>query len=447
VAVLPVAPPPLPGELLASWIGRLACLYGVPPHCLWNELAGLPPAGFGWGDHSSGAGVPFLEQVGRVASAARLGGRALFATTMSAMLPDAPAAWLRSTTVSASWVPWCPACLREDLARHRVPHLRRLWAAGCVVVCPSHRVPLVDICPCCQRPAHPVFCWVPHWPMLACTACGALLSVGDGVPDATRASAEVLAGAARSAAVIGAGWLQARLLRALRGHPITRPCAGDLTPSRFVAAVEGLVGHLLSPLGIVRGARSDTAGRIGAGPPPRCSPVGLEAREAFAVMTAAAALLALPETELNTQSEWHYQRGEPIGLERLWTSPGGGGAVLRCPPEQLLDAVGSIGVAVALAVLGDPVIATYMAGRRRAAPLPRARFRTHRPRPQQEDRFSRLARRILADPESASRVRAAPTPAARSRLLGRLARAVLDAEHRPLLRPSPARRSLGPAVL
>ena len=46
--VLPAAPPPSPGELLAFWVGRLACLYDAPPQDLWCELAGSAPAEFGW---------------------------------------------------------------------------------------------------------------------------------------------------------------------------------------------------------------------------------------------------------------------------------------------------------------------------------------------------------------------------------------------------------------
>jgi hypothetical protein len=77
VALLPVAPPPLAGELLGSWVGRLAALYDAPPQYLWNVLAGLPASGFVW----DGGRVPWPEQVSRVAAAARLEVRVLAATT------------------------------------------------------------------------------------------------------------------------------------------------------------------------------------------------------------------------------------------------------------------------------------------------------------------------------------------------------------------------------
>ena len=151
-SVLPIAPPPFPGELLASWFGRLACCYDAPPWALWHEIAGSAPAEFGWNDTGVSVSGQLSEPLCRIAIAARLNASTVVETTASAAFPAAPATWLRSLTVSMSQIPWCPACLSGDVRDNRAPYLRKGWAAGCVVVCSQHRTPLVDTCPECGRP-------------------------------------------------------------------------------------------------------------------------------------------------------------------------------------------------------------------------------------------------------------------------------------------------------
>lgn len=430
MAVLPLAPPPLPGELLASWIGRLACLYDAPSDLLWYELAGSPAVEVApIGDHQPG-GSGLGEQLARIAIATRSEVGAVTATAMSVMLPAAPASWLRSEVVSTYQVPWCPACLRDDAAHHRPPYLRRLWAAGCVVVCPRHQAALVDTCSGCQRRTRPVFRWERRGPVLVCAACEALLhdyATGSSC-DAGNGPTGSLAGDCHSAAISGAGWLQAKLLRALRGHPAA--VCRDATPARTLPIVEALVGYLLFPLGIVRDVGWPATGPKGTPTSPRRSPTGLPARDAFAVAAAVAALLALPDEELDDRFEgalWRQRTlGEPIDLSRLWLHPADGGGVLRCDRQHVFTASQDIGVAVALAVLGDPVIAAYLAARRSVAALP--------PRstpPEENDRFLEMAQRILTDPANVVRLAAARTPAVRRRLLGRLAREALRAAELP----------------
>jgi hypothetical protein len=431
MAVLPLAPPPLPGELLASWIGRLACLYDAPPEGLWYELAGSPAAELALIGHNQPSGNSLLEQCAPIAIATRLEVGAVAATAMSVMLPAAPAAWLRSEIVSTYQVPWCPACLRDDVAHHRPPYLRRLWAAGCVVVCPRHRAALVDTCPGCQRRTRPVFRWEGRGPVLVCATCEALLhdyATGSS-SDAGNGPTGSLAGDCPSAAILGAGWLQTKLLRALRGHPVA--VCRDITPARTLPIVEALVGYLLFPLGIVRDAGWPATESNGTPAPPRCTPTGLAAQDAFAVAAAVAALLALPDEELDERfvgALWRQRTlGEPIDLSPLWLHPGEGGGVLRCDRQHVFMAARDIGVAVALMVLGDPVIAAYLAARRSVAVPPRRSA----PPPEEDDRLLQMAQRILTDPANVVRLAAARTPAARRRLLGRLAREALQAAGPP----------------
>lgn len=89
--VLPAAPPPSPGELLASWIGRLACLYDAPPQDLCYELVGSAPAEFGWNGSGRTIGGQLLEQFSRDVSGFLVSGLlARRCGERSAAIPAAP---------------------------------------------------------------------------------------------------------------------------------------------------------------------------------------------------------------------------------------------------------------------------------------------------------------------------------------------------------------------
>lgn len=418
--LLPLAPPPLAGELLASWIGRLAALYGVPPQYLWNTLAGLPASGFAW----DGAGVPWVEQIGREAAAARLDPRTLAATTVEGMFPGAPAGWLRPTRISISRIPWCPACLREDQAQGRVPHLRRLWAAGCMAVCPRHLVPLTDVCPRCGCSAPPRFHWIGRGPVVACGRCHARLS-GDGALALPAGDAgEPRIGAVPPAAVIATRRVQTMLLQALRGRPIMTPDGLPIAALEVIETVEHLIEDLLFPLGII--AQPRPVMPVPAGRGQRLMGLGrLGAAAAFALLAAVAALLALPNPAVMPDGVMVPD------LERLWATPGGGGAMRRLQGRELCEVAGGIGTAIALALRRDPEIAALMAvWPTFVAPAHRARPRRAQPKREVTDRWGALARSILADPRIRARVATAGSPARRRRMLGRLARTALELQRR-----------------
>jgi hypothetical protein len=363
-SVLPIAPPPLPGELLASWFGRLACCYDAPPWALWHEVAGSAPAEFGWNDTGVAISGQLSEPLSRIAIAARLNASTVVETTASAAFPAAPATWLRSLTVSMSQIPWCPACLSGDVTDNRAPYLRKGWAAGCVVVCVQHRTPLVDTCPGCGRQADPIFRWIGGGPVLVCVQCGALLHEGRSAQTAPASFCSLVGTYADDrllAAIAGTSWAQSMILGALRGHPVAGPRHYRLAAAAFIAFVEGLVGDLLYPLGIVRDA--GPASRSWADPG-GYMPAGLPARDAFAVMAAIAAMLALPDPKARGKwrgALWWRQLGAPVDLARLWTRPSEGGAVIRCDERDQSMAAGRIGAAVALTLLGDPEIAAFTA--------------------------------------------------------------------------------------
>jgi hypothetical protein len=97
------------------------------------------------------------------------------------------------------------------------------------------------------------------------------------------------------AAIAGTIWAQSMMVGALRGHPVAGPGYYRLAAAAFIAFVEGLVADLLYPLGIVRDA--DPANRSWADPG-GYMPAGLPARDAFAVMAAIAAVLAMPDAKV-----------------------------------------------------------------------------------------------------------------------------------------------------
>ena len=88
---LPAAPPPLPGEALASWIGRLACLYDTSPQELWCELAGSMPIDFAWSGTGRVIGEELSLPLTCLAGAARLARAILVRTTVTDAFPAAPA--------------------------------------------------------------------------------------------------------------------------------------------------------------------------------------------------------------------------------------------------------------------------------------------------------------------------------------------------------------------
>ena len=143
----PVDVAPAPGELLSSWLHRLALANGVPAR-YFGRVLGL--RGASWSTRLDRA-LPehvlnFLVEQTRV-PAEDIAGLAL--------VPD-PLARLRLRLLTVSQarqasgpqvtsLQYCPACLREDHA----PYFRRGWTLATRVTCFRHGCQLRDICPTC----------------------------------------------------------------------------------------------------------------------------------------------------------------------------------------------------------------------------------------------------------------------------------------------------------
>ena len=145
----PVEVRPAPGELLSSWLHRVAHANGVPPR-YFRAVLGV-------------AGETWSAQLDRhLPDAVR---RLLLDHTSicpeeidGLCLANSPLSTLRlrlrtrpqdagTSTAQSCWLQFCPICLRED----EVPYFRRSWTLATRVSCFRHGCRLRDRCPSCGQ--------------------------------------------------------------------------------------------------------------------------------------------------------------------------------------------------------------------------------------------------------------------------------------------------------
>ena len=153
---LPVAPRPFRDETLSSWLGRIACRYGLEAPALAACLAApddpfdapRPPID----DISSG-----LDQIALWAQASALDPARLRRMTLADRHPQRPLAWflnggpvpLRLATPKSP-SPVCLACFDADWAHGHDGYCRASWLLAERCVCPAHGRMLIDQCPNCH---------------------------------------------------------------------------------------------------------------------------------------------------------------------------------------------------------------------------------------------------------------------------------------------------------
>ncbi len=144
-------------ESLTGYINRLGWTHHISPRAFAAEMIlphvktdlGLPlPAAAMFGAHEAMS----LNGTGPLASA---GGALLKHLTMRTDLHLLTLPWwvgnlprrgqLRKTPA------WCPSCLAEWRTQARPLYQPLFWMFHIVTLCPCHRSPLVDRCPCCQK--------------------------------------------------------------------------------------------------------------------------------------------------------------------------------------------------------------------------------------------------------------------------------------------------------
>ncbi|MGH1417003.1 MAG: TniQ family protein [Geminicoccales bacterium] len=138
---------PAPGELLSSWLHRLALANGVPPQYFGRVLRLTGTAWSGQLDRNLPGHVLDLlvEQAGipaGVIAGLALGPDPLARLRLRLMIkpPKSIASGLQPTRMQ-----YCPACLTEDHA----PYFRRSWTLATRVSCFRHGRRLRDRCPSC----------------------------------------------------------------------------------------------------------------------------------------------------------------------------------------------------------------------------------------------------------------------------------------------------------
>ncbi len=154
---LPVAPRPYRDELLSSWLGRVACRYGLDAASLVGALAAD-------GDCKARKiliddAAPPREDVMLWARACGVDAERVSRLTLARRRPERPRFWFSSQ--GPPWAPTamrsppvCCACFESDRAAGRDDHLRAEWMLAERCVCPAHRQLLRDRCPRCRGRLH-----------------------------------------------------------------------------------------------------------------------------------------------------------------------------------------------------------------------------------------------------------------------------------------------------
>lgn len=239
---LPLAPRPLPGEALPSWVGRVGARYDLSAPeflaCLRVDRGAYAP-------HASRLDRAADAELDRsLAAATRLDVARIEALRVAG--PGAPeaAGWARRLTT------WCPECLCDDVARHGEVYERAAWRLGCCVTCPVHGRLLTESCPACEAPA------CGFRPMggrlrLVCDMCSRVVDAWSDRGSAVGRTAHEagplgLSPSFELARLVAA--MQADLLAALAGSPaLAGPWASGLSAGRFARTVQGLGAILLEP--------------------------------------------------------------------------------------------------------------------------------------------------------------------------------------------------------
>jgi hypothetical protein len=154
--ILPARSRPRPGELLSSWLIRLAMAHGIKLHTFCTLLFGKRSI---WSrDIDKCADDRILTTL------ARRTGTPLERARMTTLASYEGALYERHNALgNTPWImplgiyhrvrrmhgtQYCPACLAED----KEPYFRCEWRLAFVTVCTSHRRLLLDACPCCDAP-------------------------------------------------------------------------------------------------------------------------------------------------------------------------------------------------------------------------------------------------------------------------------------------------------
>lgn len=143
----PVIAAPASGELLSSWLHRLALTNGIPPQYFGRVLGA---AGGDWSAKLDrdlpGRILSLLVERTRL-PAEEIDGLALHRDPLARLRlrQITGSGDARTSTARVNRLQYCPACLKED----RAPFFRRGWSLATRVSCFRHGCRLRDHCPAC----------------------------------------------------------------------------------------------------------------------------------------------------------------------------------------------------------------------------------------------------------------------------------------------------------
>jgi len=241
-ASLPLAPRPLPGEAVLSWVRRIAARYELDAPGL---IAAISPAGMTVHPSRIAAldrtGEGGLDQI--LAVATRLDGERI-----GTMRPVAEGT-LQPGLLYRLRPAWCNVCLHEDAAQYGEVYERAIWRLGWCVICPVHQRPLLELCPycvlgqCCLQP-------VTGRQRLVCDLCREPVDVQRPsrrplLPDTVHLSRGGPTSPEVAAATLA---LQTALLAAVAGCAPAGPLGFGLDAATFLETVHRLAMPLALPL-------------------------------------------------------------------------------------------------------------------------------------------------------------------------------------------------------
>lgn len=234
---MPIAPRPLPGETVRSWVSRIGARYDLAP----SELLAQLQDGEGV-EHSRLWALDWQDDIeleALLAQASRLEEAQIRKLRpLSGGWPD-PVGWHR-------WVlAWCPACVRDDIGRYGETYERAAWRLGFYTVCSGHHAILVTACPGCSSYQVRFRRWAGRQ-RLICDFCqGPVEAAG-----ATATPKQQAGEAATSydvALATAAFALQADLLCAAAGTPPTSLCWPAVPAGSYGPIVRTLAALLFRP--------------------------------------------------------------------------------------------------------------------------------------------------------------------------------------------------------
>lgn len=176
----PVHIKPFSGELLSSWLVRIARSHGLLLHTFCDIAWPKKPI---WNrDIDKSADIDLLSTLGQKTS---MHENIVFQTTLRKYEgivyehhnPNGNTKWILPVGIyhrlhKRAGLQYCPLCLAED----RDPYYRTEWRLASSVICKKHRIRLLDSCPICNSPINYHRIKDPEKSITTCYLCGYDLS-------------------------------------------------------------------------------------------------------------------------------------------------------------------------------------------------------------------------------------------------------------------------------